>query len=78
MRIYIPVWQRQIGFWLPTQFPGLQFIVATHSPFIPQAADENAVFVLRPDDTRPRERLIKTRLRSRAGARTRFFMLFSA
>lgn len=48
-----PVWQRQIGFWLPTQFPGLQFIVATHSPFIPQAADENGVFILRRDAMTP-------------------------
>lgn len=47
-----PVWQREIGFWLPAQFPRLQFIVATHSPFVPQAADDHAVWVLRtnPDD----------------------------
>ena len=44
-----PIWQRQIGFWLPEQFPNLQFIVATHSPFVPQAADRNAVWVLRAD-----------------------------
>jgi len=42
-----PVWQREIGFWLREQFPNIQFIVATHSPFVPQAADDNAVFVLR-------------------------------
>jgi predicted ATP-binding protein involved in virulence len=43
-----PVWQREIGFWLRERFPNIQFIVATHSPFIPQAADEGAIFVLRP------------------------------
>jgi energy-coupling factor transporter ATP-binding protein EcfA2 len=48
-----PVWQRQIGFWLPEQFPKLQFIVATHSPFIPQAADLNALWVLRSDAMAP-------------------------
>ena len=48
-----PVWQRQIGFWLPEQFPKLQFIVATHSPFIPQAADTNALWVLRSDAMTP-------------------------
>jgi energy-coupling factor transporter ATP-binding protein EcfA2 len=48
-----PVWQRQIGFWLPEQFPKLQFIVATHSPFIPQAADANALWVLRSDPMTP-------------------------
>lgn len=48
-----PIWQRQIGFWLPEQFPGLQFIVATHSPFVPQAADRNAVWVLRADTMVP-------------------------
>jgi energy-coupling factor transporter ATP-binding protein EcfA2 len=48
-----PIWQRQIGFWLPEQFPKLQFIVATHSPFVPQAADRNAVWVLRADAMTP-------------------------
>jgi energy-coupling factor transporter ATP-binding protein EcfA2 len=42
-----PVWQREIGFWLKERFPNMQFIVATHSPFIPQAADTDAIFVLR-------------------------------
>ncbi len=35
-----PEWQRQIGHWLRTKFPNLQFIVTTHSPFIAQVADE--------------------------------------
>ena len=33
-----PAWQRQIGHWLRLKFPNLQFIVATHSPFLAQVA----------------------------------------
>jgi hypothetical protein len=35
-----PRWQREIGFWLLDKFPCLQFIVATHSPFLAQVASE--------------------------------------
>lgn len=35
-----PSWQRQMGHWLRRKFPNLQFIVATHSPFLAQVADE--------------------------------------
>lgn len=42
-----PTWQREIGFWLKEQFPNMQFIVTTHSPFISQAADTDGIFVLR-------------------------------
>jgi hypothetical protein len=35
-----PIWQQQIGWWLPAKFPNIQFIVATHSPFLAQVADE--------------------------------------
>lgn len=41
-----PEWQREIGFWLKQHFPGIQFLVTTHSPIICQAADENGLFVL--------------------------------
>ncbi len=41
-----PTWQRQVGFWLQEKFPNLQFIVTTHSPFIPPAADRGAIFAL--------------------------------
>ncbi len=34
-----PRWQREIGHWLRTKFPKIQFIVATHSPFLAQVAD---------------------------------------
>jgi len=42
-----PTWQREISFWLKACFPRLQFIVATHSPFIPQAADKGGLYILR-------------------------------
>jgi energy-coupling factor transporter ATP-binding protein EcfA2 len=35
-----PSWQREIGDWLRQKFPNIQFIVATHSPFLAQVADE--------------------------------------
>lgn len=41
-----PEWQREIGFWLKSHFPKIQFLVTTHSPIICQAADENGLFVL--------------------------------
>lgn len=41
-----PEWQREIGFWLKRHFPNIQFLVATHSPIICQAADPNGLFVL--------------------------------
>jgi len=34
-----PDWQRQIGHWLREKFPHIQFIIATHSPFLAQVAD---------------------------------------
>jgi predicted ATPase len=39
-------WQQRIGFWLCDHFPGLQFIVTTHSPFICQAASPGALIRL--------------------------------
>lgn len=38
-----PVWQRTIAGWLRNTFPNMQFIVATHSPFIAIGAGENAL-----------------------------------
>jgi hypothetical protein len=43
-----PEWQRQIGFWLKSRFPYIQFIVTTHSALICQAADENMIYHLPP------------------------------
>ncbi|WP_431680208.1 AAA family ATPase [Kitasatospora sp. KL5] len=34
-----PVRQQSIGGWLTTRFPNVQFLVATHSPYVCQAAD---------------------------------------
>jgi hypothetical protein len=39
-------WQRQIGTWLKTHFPNIQFIVTTHSPYICQAADPGGLIRL--------------------------------
>jgi len=47
-----PEWQRKIGAWLRSHFPHVQFIVATHSPFIAQEADERMVFRLLAPGTR--------------------------
>lgn len=41
-----PEWQREIGFWLKSHFPNIQFLVTSHSPLICQAADPNGLFVL--------------------------------
>jgi hypothetical protein len=41
-----PAWQQDIGFWLRRRFPAVQFLVATHSPLICQAADPGGLFVL--------------------------------
>ena len=38
-----PVWQREIAGWLRDRFPLLQFIVATHSPFVAAGAGEDAL-----------------------------------
>lgn len=35
-----PAWQREMGFWLRRKFPKLQFVIATHSPFLAQVANE--------------------------------------
>jgi energy-coupling factor transporter ATP-binding protein EcfA2 len=34
-----PRWQQRIGLWFKERFPRMQFIVATHSPIVCQAAD---------------------------------------
>jgi hypothetical protein len=39
-------WQRQVGTWLKTHFPNVQFIVTTHSPYICQAADPGGLIRL--------------------------------
>ncbi|MFD7706424.1 AAA family ATPase [Streptomyces sp. NPDC059786] len=39
-------WQRRIGPWLTAHFPGIQFIVTTHSPYICQSADPGGLIRL--------------------------------
>lgn len=41
-----PAWQREIGPWLTSHFPLVQFIVTTHSPLVCQAATGGRVYVL--------------------------------
>jgi energy-coupling factor transporter ATP-binding protein EcfA2 len=41
-----PKWQKTLSEWLMTRFPGVQFIVTTHSPLIVQAATPGGVYVL--------------------------------
>lgn len=49
-----PRWQQTIGKWLLEKFPNLQFIVATHSPFLAQVSEEaggNIILEQQPDGT---------------------------
>ncbi|GAA2749157.1 AAA family ATPase [Amnibacterium kyonggiense] len=41
-----PAWQREIGPWLTSHFPLIQFIVTTHSPLVCQAATGGRIYVL--------------------------------
>ncbi len=41
-----PTLQREVALRLKRFFPELQFIIATHSPFITQAADDNGLYML--------------------------------
>ena len=50
-----PQWQLEIPEWLKVHFPEVQFIVATHSPLVAQAADPNGVFVLPSQDDLDRQ-----------------------
>jgi energy-coupling factor transporter ATP-binding protein EcfA2 len=43
-----PDWQREIGFWLQDHFPGVQFIVSTHSPLVCPAANNGRIYHLAP------------------------------
>ncbi|MEA3308746.1 MAG: AAA family ATPase [Chloroflexota bacterium] len=41
-----PLWQTQAGYLLTRTFPNVQFIVATHSPYVAMAAGQHALFKL--------------------------------
>ncbi|HWI64964.1 MAG TPA: AAA family ATPase [Symbiobacteriaceae bacterium] len=45
-----PKWQQEIGSYLRRTFPRVQFIVASHSPFVAQAATEGGLYSLRRAD----------------------------
>ncbi len=51
-----PIWQREIGHWLRQKFPKIQFIAATHSPFLAQVAGRggNIVFEQTSKGVKPR------------------------
>lgn len=53
-----PAWQHRIGAWFLKSFPGVQFIVTTHSPIICQAAERGSVWRLpEPGTEEPPRRL---------------------
>ncbi len=41
-----PSWQTQIGKWLTTYFPRIQFIVTTHSPLVCRSAEKGTIWQL--------------------------------
>jgi hypothetical protein len=59
-----PAWQRQIGHWLRAKFPNLQFLIATHSPFLAQVGDAGGNVVLERHDEEvrvsPRSESVRT------------------
>lgn len=48
-----PEWQQKLGFWFREHFPQLQFLVATHSPFICQAASPRGLLRLNAQGSGP-------------------------
>lgn len=50
-----PTWQKRIVGILKTLFPKIQFICATHSPFIIQSLEEGELFTLDKEDFKPDE-----------------------
>jgi predicted ATPase len=53
-----PTWQRRVGLWFRRFFPKVQFLVATHSPFVCQSADEGSVFWLPAPDSQEEARFL--------------------
>lgn len=53
-------WQKRLGFWLREHFPRVQFIVATHSPFICQAASPGGLIRLPPPGSNESPRPLTT------------------
>ncbi|KDN83258.1 hypothetical protein KCH_47400 [Kitasatospora cheerisanensis KCTC 2395] len=60
-----PVWQQRIGLWLTEHFPHTQFLVATHSPYVCQAADPGALIRLPGPDEAGRPHRLDEELRQR-------------
>jgi predicted ATPase len=60
-----PTWQRKVGFWFTEHFPNFQFIVATHSPLICQAAVKGSIFLLPRPGTDEKGRMLEGAERDR-------------
>ncbi|WP_371498855.1 AAA family ATPase [Kitasatospora sp. NBC_00374] len=61
-----PAWQQRVGSWLTAHFPKVQFIVATHSPYVCQASDPGALIRLPgPEDGAAGPRLLGEDLHQR-------------
>ncbi|MEU2626144.1 AAA family ATPase [Kitasatospora sp. NPDC007106] len=60
-----PVRQQQIGGWLTTRFPQTQFLVATHSPYVCQAADPGTLVRLAAPGTDEAPRVLDEDLHQR-------------
>ncbi|NEY33199.1 AAA family ATPase [Streptomyces sp. PRKS01-65] len=58
-------WQRRIGPWLTTHFPGIQFLVTTHSPYICQSADPGGLIRLPGPGERVGPRVVEEELYER-------------
>ncbi len=76
-----PRWQQRLGPWLTARFPHTQFLVATHSPYVCQAADPGALVRLPgPDEDRAPYRLdeeIRQRVLYGSGEDTALSELFA-
>ncbi|HLK56617.1 MAG TPA: AAA family ATPase [Chthonomonadaceae bacterium] len=53
-----PTWQQQVGVWFRTHFPQMQFLVATHSPLVCQAATVGSVYRLPQPGTDERGKMV--------------------
>jgi predicted ATP-binding protein involved in virulence len=54
-----PTWQTKIGKWFTQVFPNIQFIVATHSPFVCRACQNGSIWRLATPNTKMRAGEIK-------------------
>jgi energy-coupling factor transporter ATP-binding protein EcfA2 len=60
-----PTWQQRVGRWFTKHFPNIQFIVATHSPLVCQAAVNGTIFRLPTPGTDEKPRFVEGEERAR-------------